>query len=239
VGRFGDVYVVDTGGNRVVWLSCEGKFLGEVGGLGSEPGRFRNPSDIWVWGLDVYVADGDNRRIQRFDRTLRFLGSYRTVGGTPIGRPEALAVSEGGAFLVDGDGGRMWHITSGQIFPFGQGVLRKPAAVAVEEGRVWVADPGRGEVLVFDRSGAKLGAFGRGKFGTLVGIGAGEGICWAADGAQVWAVHYEEGVLGSIGEPSQRPVDVAVGQEGRIYVLGAGGKVFVFGPEGGDARCGS
>lgn len=230
-GRFGDVYVADAGGNRVMWLSREGRLLGEVGGLGVEPGRFRRPSDVGVWGLEVYVADEDNRRVQRFDLGLRFLGSYGAVGG----RPEALAISEDGAFLVDG--GRMWRIASDGVFPFGQGVLRRPVAVAAEGGRVWVADAGRGEVLAFDRSGGMIGAFGRGKFGEgLSGIGAGKGVCWVADSRLVWAVHYREGVLGSIGEPSQRPVDVAVGGGGRVYVLDAGGKVWVFGSIGAKRR---
>lgn len=65
--RNGDIYVVDSGNNRVQRFNSEGKFLSEFGHFGSEDGNFSSP-----WGIAVdkngfvYVADSKNSRIQKF-----------------------------------------------------------------------------------------------------------------------------------------------------------------------------
>ncbi|GEM_PF-1214991 len=65
--RNGDIYVVDTGNNRIQRFNSEGSFLSEFGQFGSENGSFNSP-----WGIAVdnqgfvYIADSNNKRIQKF-----------------------------------------------------------------------------------------------------------------------------------------------------------------------------
>jgi sugar lactone lactonase YvrE len=65
--RNGDIYVVDTGNNRIQRFNAEGSFLSEFGQFGSENGSFNAP-----WGIAVdnqgfvYIADTMNARIQKF-----------------------------------------------------------------------------------------------------------------------------------------------------------------------------
>lgn len=65
--RNGDIYVVDTGNNRIQRFNAEGSFLSEFGQFGSENGSFNAP-----WGIAVdnqgfvYIADSKNARIQKF-----------------------------------------------------------------------------------------------------------------------------------------------------------------------------
>ncbi|MBC7474356.1 MAG: carboxypeptidase regulatory-like domain-containing protein [Candidatus Sericytochromatia bacterium] len=65
--RNGDIYVVDTGNNRVQRFNAQGNFLSEFGQFGAENGSFNAP-----WGITVdnqgfvYVADSKNRRVEKF-----------------------------------------------------------------------------------------------------------------------------------------------------------------------------
>jgi streptogramin lyase len=65
--RNGDIYVVDTGNNRVQRFNSEGNFLSEFGQFGSQNGCFNAP-----WGITidnqgfVYIADSKNARVQKF-----------------------------------------------------------------------------------------------------------------------------------------------------------------------------
>lgn len=65
--RNGDIYVVDTGNNRVQRFNSEGNFLSEFGQFGSENGSFNAP---WGIAIDnqgfVYISDSKNARLQKF-----------------------------------------------------------------------------------------------------------------------------------------------------------------------------
>lgn len=74
----GHVFVSDGYGNaRVVEFDANGRFVREWGRPGRGPGEFRLPHGIAV-GPDgnVYVADRENGRVERFTRDGRFLGEW-------------------------------------------------------------------------------------------------------------------------------------------------------------------
>ncbi len=67
----GDVYVADTGNNRIVRLhnpKDQLEYVAVIGKEGDGEGQFRNPKQVSMtsWG-DVYVSDSGNDRIQVFD----------------------------------------------------------------------------------------------------------------------------------------------------------------------------
>jgi len=72
----GDIFVSDghhpnkSGNARVMKFDRNGKFIKTWGHLGSAPGDFDEPHDIFLGGSQnrVYVADRRNRRIQVFDQ---------------------------------------------------------------------------------------------------------------------------------------------------------------------------
>ena len=75
----GSFYVSDGYGNsRVVKFSKEGKYLFEWGKKGDKPGEFNTPHmiDLDTYG-NVYVADRENNRIQKFDAHGIFLKEWR------------------------------------------------------------------------------------------------------------------------------------------------------------------
>ena len=67
---------------RVVKYSPDGTFIKEWGHLGSEPGNFREPHDIFVGGSKgyVYVADRQNNRVQVFDQNGSFIAAWKQFG---------------------------------------------------------------------------------------------------------------------------------------------------------------
>ncbi len=65
--RNGDIYVVDSGNNRVQRFNRDGQFMSEFGGMGAGNGQFNSPTGIAV-DKDgyVYVSDTNNNRVQKF-----------------------------------------------------------------------------------------------------------------------------------------------------------------------------
>ena len=68
VNSEGDVYVADTGNNRIQKFTTFGKLLREWGSEEKEQGQFNKPRGEAVDSQgDVYVADTENSRIQKFE----------------------------------------------------------------------------------------------------------------------------------------------------------------------------
>jgi sugar lactone lactonase YvrE len=97
VASNGDIFVADGhSGNksnsaRIVKYSPEGRFIKTWGRLGSEPGNFREPHDLFVGGSRgyVYVADRQNNRIQVFDQDGNFIAAW-----TQFGQPSSVYVDK-------------------------------------------------------------------------------------------------------------------------------------------------
>jgi streptogramin lyase len=67
VDKWDNVYVADTGNNRVQKFDCNGNFITMWGSTGRGNGQFVLPGDVAVDSMGiVYVADTGNDRIQKF-----------------------------------------------------------------------------------------------------------------------------------------------------------------------------
>ena len=73
-----NVYVVDSGNNRVQKFSSTGTYISAWGEAGNGNGEFTNPTAIAIHGDAVYVVDTGNSRVQRFDLD----GSYESQFGS-------------------------------------------------------------------------------------------------------------------------------------------------------------
>lgn len=73
----GNIYVLDSGNNRIVKFNENGKFLLEFGRFGQGPGEFSNPVDILIDGEDkIYVLETGNSRVQIFDTLGHRIGGF-------------------------------------------------------------------------------------------------------------------------------------------------------------------
>ena len=89
----GDVYIGDYEADVLQRFTANGEFVAELGGTGTEPGRFDG-----VWGVstdragNVYVADTFNRRVQKLDSDGRFLDEWSDFGGQAFTKPTGVFV---------------------------------------------------------------------------------------------------------------------------------------------------
>ncbi len=168
-----------------------------IGGPGWENGRFDQPAGVWAKnGLDVYVADYGNHRIQRFDRTLSFVSALSTRDAeeqwTRFGYPTDITLSRlGSLFICDSENGRIVKVDAANRVEtafggFGGGAGRLQHPVQVECGPndwIYVLDPPR--VVVFDSFGNFLTTMGEGVLAKPVHLAADEKGVAVLDGADL------------------------------------------------------
>ena len=84
IGLDGDVYVADTGHDRVQVFTSTGTFVRSMGHLGNKPGELNEPSSIAIDGSGrIVVADFWNARVVLFDAD----GTYHSEFGVPAWQP--------------------------------------------------------------------------------------------------------------------------------------------------------
>ena len=215
VDPLGFIYVADAGRNVVSKLNATGALEAVIGGAGSREGEFDEPSGVEATnGLVLFVADANNRRIQRFSRSNAYLGSiplmhagqanpdsrvtYRRgdgdVEGFSTGRPTAV-VSSGSkeVYAIDADRNVVlkWDedlrlaAVIGDVGA-GQGTLAEPVDLALgPRSLVYVADRRRAAIVVFDQFGSYVRAFGDGRLADLRSVSVSEEAVFAGHARHV------------------------------------------------------
>jgi DNA-binding beta-propeller fold protein YncE len=157
----GSLLVADTGNSRVQRFSPDGNLLDVIGEPGSGSGQFDEPVGV---ALDpagrIYVADSGNRRIQQFESDGTFVrefagpeGGFDTLADIAIDGAALYAVDTTlGLARLDLDTG-----VGAWVSPVdGPGRLSAPTGLAARGGRVFVADMGSANIVVFDDRGSFL-----------------------------------------------------------------------------------
>ena len=76
----GQVYVADSGNNRVQKFTADGKFITKWGSRGDGDGEFSTPHGVTIDSEDnVYITDMDNFRVQKFDSNGNFLTKWGSL----------------------------------------------------------------------------------------------------------------------------------------------------------------
>lgn len=71
------IFILSTQENKILKLDNLGSFLKKIEGKGWGNLNFDNPTSFYSYdGLDIYVADYHNKRVQRFNRNLEYLNSF-------------------------------------------------------------------------------------------------------------------------------------------------------------------
>jgi DNA-binding beta-propeller fold protein YncE len=155
----GEVWVTDTGHDRVMVYSLDGTYIRTVGGSGSGPGEFDEPVGLALDAAgDVYVADMYNSRVEVFDASGRYLREFRVEGwgGSDVNDKPYLKVLSDGRVAVSlpllnqvaiysADG-----TLAGTIFDADDPVNRPYGMVETTDGKLWIVEGGNGRVRLFD-----------------------------------------------------------------------------------------
>ncbi len=165
-----EIYLLDGGLHRVLLLDSTGALLREIGGFGWETYQFDQPQDIWAENsLDVFVADYNNNRVQRFDRRLNFVGTYTSEAvqrpELQFGLPVAVTFSRfGELFLIDSENRRVLRFNADgepeQSFgdwDWGEGRLEEPVDICIDaRDQVLISDAEQSCIFRYDYYGNYL-----------------------------------------------------------------------------------
>ncbi|MEO8167321.1 MAG: NHL repeat-containing protein [bacterium] len=187
----GSVVLVDGEKNTVRLLSKDMKRVAEIGGSGWGDNQFDHPSGVWARnGIDIFIADYGNHRIQRFDRKLAFISSFSTHDrrnpDERFGYPTDVTVSRlGDLFICDSENSRIVKVIGlSKVakafggFDAGKGRLKSPNQIEIgPHDNVYVQD-----AMPDTKQGSRVVVFDN--FGNFIHI-IGESMF--PDGAQIYA----------------------------------------------------
>ena len=163
----GNIYVSDTGNNRLQKFTPQGQLVSFIGGFGWEKEQFQYPVDIFVYNsLDIYIADYDNNRIERYDKDLNWLTSYYSNENWNAKYqflfPMSICMSlHGNFFIVDSENDRILKLNASfepelsfGDYDWGQGVLEEASHIFVSKNDIiYVTDISAHKILVYDYYG--------------------------------------------------------------------------------------
>ncbi len=182
----GRIYVSDAQNNRILKYDKAGTLLekwgkGNGGGLsGTGNGEFDAPADVAVDSSgNVYVADSQNHRVQKFNSAGVFLRKWgkedqfgQPVSGTGLGEfafPRGIAVDlQSGTAYVTDDGNRVQRIGPSNVVNLQWGVpgtqegeFDSPKGIAVDsKSDVYVVDQANNRIQKFGANGDFIGSWG-------------------------------------------------------------------------------
>jgi DNA-binding beta-propeller fold protein YncE len=215
-------------------------YILQWGEYGELTGQIKNPRGIATdENNNVYLADGGNHRIQKFDSNGNFLlqwGEYGTGDGQFYGVSDVAVDSSGNVFVADSMNKRIQKFTSNgdyisqwtyRLFNFNNGLT------VDKYGNVYVTDQNFCLVAKFDNNGEFLLGTGGGcgdedgKFYQPMGIATDSlGNVYVADAANHRIQKFDSslnfiskwGTEGSLAGEFNRPTGIAIDSEGYVYV---------------------
>jgi hypothetical protein len=246
VDNSGNVYVVDTGNNRVQKFTSSGAYVTKWGSAGSGNGQFNEPYGIAVDNSGfLYVVDRKNVRVQQFSLTGTFLVQWTTDPNDWGSDPHGIAIYGSGILYITDfsnhhvsrfttTGALLSHWGSGGNT---DGSFVQPYGVTVDQSEyIYVADTSNHRVQKFNSSGTFLVKWGSqgsadGQFSNPKGIAIdGSGRVHVVDSdnhrIQVFTSSgsfiEKWGSQGSADGQFSNPVGVAFDSAGHIYVVDQG-----------------
>ncbi len=192
------ITVIDTERSLVRLFRSDGTELRSVGGQGWDNDQFDSPRAIWARnGVDIFVADYGNHRIQRFDRSLNFVSSFSTrESSNPderFGYPTDVALSRlGDLFICDTENSRILKVSRlSKVdryfggFDAGKGRLIAPSRLTLgPRDHVYVLDGSR--IAVFDNFGNYLDDLGTGQLRDPVALDGDQDVVVVVDSVGLW-----------------------------------------------------
>ena len=158
VGKDGNIYIADSGQDRIIVVSPTGYFLYEIKGEEWIAEYFSNPSDVKIDDSgNIYIADTGNDRILVFDSLFRRL----LLKIEKLNKPEGLTIDNAGNIFISDTGNNkvLIYNIKGEFIDRIDYKFNRPLGLAIsqekktEKGEIYrnlyVADSGNHQVLLF------------------------------------------------------------------------------------------
>ncbi len=172
VDASGDLWVVDSGNDRVEEFNEKGVYLRQFGSAGSGEGQLSEATALAIDAHgNVWIADTGNNRVDEFSPTGGYIRQISLIGeeGEQLERPEGVAIDrDGNVWVSDTQAGRLMVFNSSGEYlkTVGSegtepGQLEEPEGIAVDAtGDVWVTDWINERVNEFTEQGEYVRDFG-------------------------------------------------------------------------------
>ena len=163
----GFLFITDSGNDKLYKYDTLGTYVTETGGYGWKEAAFDNPVDVFATPLNIYVADKNNHRIERFDKDLNYISQLSTRDSDnpdkQFGYPLGCATStQGDLFILDSENKRVikFDLFGNYLQNFGgmdagNFTLSNPARLAVSASTKTFVSDGK-DIIVFDNYGNGL-----------------------------------------------------------------------------------
>jgi len=163
-----NIYVLDAGSNQVIKYGNYLDYKKRNGKQGWAEGQFDSPTSIdGSSGLDIFITDGKNRRVQRLDLELNPVTSLKTnlidfpadlQFNTPVA---TLVLNSKELYVIDGDNNRIIVYKDGRTpteifgdYRSGKGQLERPVKILKDDKNfVYVLDKEQKAIIRFDNLG--------------------------------------------------------------------------------------
>lgn len=235
----GNLYIADTGNNRILKLNGQFEFVAESGGFGSDVGSLNRPVDIVSdGGINFFVLDQGNRRVVRFDYNLVFTDAVQFDDDPELisaGRVVRIGHSEiGRLYLVDPDNLRVLMLDTDYALErtlLAPGGFADCAAInVVPDGSVFVYDAGDQNIYGFDAYGNSAGNVTLNDVGSIGGFIVTRGYIVASDSRRNEVAIFDRSgrkllMAGSYGSGPYNldaPSGVALRSDGTLFVCDSG-----------------
>ena len=234
----GVITVLDNHSSTLRQYAPDGTRLREIGGQGWGNDQFDRPAGVWAKnGIDVFVADFGNHRIQRFDNALAFVSTLFTRDNNDpakrFGYPTGVTLSRlGDLFICDGENNRIAKVGStNQVeltfggFGAGSGRLTHPLQLDCgPNDDVYVLDPPH--IVIFDAFGNYVGELAPGMFRDPIALSADQSHILVVDTVGMYVFDDRQQMVGH----APLPVSSQSGEISgcavtahTIYLIGAAG----------------
>jgi DNA-binding beta-propeller fold protein YncE len=220
VASGGDVYVADSGNDRIAVFAGDGDFLGTLSGQMSEP------QDVALDGNGrAFVADFGDDRIDVFAGEGGFLFKFGESGEGQLASPSGIAVGASTVFVADSGNDRIALFKdSGEFLSSFPTPMPPRDVIAGDDGNLYVANFEGERVDVFTQAGEFVRSIGTelpGKLSGPVALAAdGSGGIYVADQIAGRVEHFDDAGIflgGFAAEPDVAGVGVAC--SGNVFAV--------------------
>ncbi|MDD4137551.1 MAG: 6-bladed beta-propeller [Methanoregula sp.] len=168
----GNIYVTDTGNNKIREFSSDGSMIAYWNLKGTEPGQVDVASACGIAvdsSRNVYITDRENNTVLKFTTRGSEIWGSEGTGDGQFSHPTGIAVdSAGNVYVADTGNNRIqkFHSTGAFMAVLGSygtpdGSFNAPMAVTVDSyGHVYVADTGNTRIQKFSPTGTFLAKWG-------------------------------------------------------------------------------